>query len=473
MKQWLTNLFFSFRLFSVFAVSFLAGILLASFINMNWSQSWPVFILIIFILLFSALFNFYYRNKYFTLISLGLIFLTLGMGYYSWFELKHQPKLPYGNKVEIAGTIVARPQDDGVKQKVVFEPDRDSDLAGRLLLRIPSFPTYEYGDRLEIRGTVDKPQNFDGFDYGGYLKRQLVFGIVQNPETKLWGKDCSFDRLVLRLLYRFSSSFERAINRSISEPQASLASGILLGVKRDIPADLMDDLSKTGLTHIIALSGYNVTIIIIMFSALAALWLGRRWTFWVGSLLVIIFVLMTGASSSVIRAAIFSLMILFGKTIGRQGDQTNLMLLAAVIMVLFNPFILHWDTGFQLSFLAFAGLIYLSPIIKKRFEKSRIKFLPEGIKMPLSETLSAQIFVAPILIWQFGRLSFIAPIANVFVLWTIPFSMAVIAITGFAGMIYRPLGILFGGLLWPLMEYIIKIVEIMAKVPFSSILIKS
>lgn len=473
MKQWRENLFFPFRLFSLFAVLFLVGILSASFFNLDWQRSWPVFILFILAFLIAALFNFCYKIKYLTLISAGFIFLVFGSGYYYWFEFRHLPILPYGDKIELSGTVEARPEDDGAKAKVVFEPDKASNFRGRLLLRMPSFPAYEYGDRLKISGTVEKPQNFEGFDYRGYLGRQLIFGIVRTPEINLIGRDDTIGRKILRSLFHFSSNFEDAINQSIAEPEASLASGILLGVKRNIPADLMDDLSKTGLTHIIALSGYNVTIIVVMFSALTALWLGRRWTFLAGSFLVLVFVAMTGASSSVVRAAIFSLMILFGKTIGRQGDQTNLMLLAAVAMLLFNPYILRWDTGFQLSFLAFAGLIYLAPIIKRWLEKSRSKRLPEGIKMPLAETLSAQIFVSPILFWQFGRISFIAPIANILVLWIIPLSMGVTALTGFAGLFYRPLGIIFGGLLWPLMEYIIKVVEILAKVPFSSIITKS
>jgi len=270
-------------------------------------------------------------------------------------------------------------------------------------------------------------------------------------------------------LYDFSAHFENGLNRVLTEPHASLAAGILLGVKRNIPDSLMTSLNITGLTHVIALSGYNITIIIIIFTKLFLTRLGRRRVFVTGSALILFFVLMTGASPSVTRAAILSLLILFGDLIGRRADKTNLMLLAAVLMVLINPFVLRFDVGFQLSFLAFAGLIYLSPLFKIMFEKKRLKKLPDGIKLPLIETLSAQLAVFPLIWWQFGRVSLIAPLANILVLPLIPLSMALIFFAGSLTLVNVPLGQITGFITWPVLEYIIEIVELLAKIPLASI----
>ena len=138
-------------------------------------------------------------------------------------------------------------------------------------------------------------------------------------------------------------------------------------------------------------------------------------------------------------------------------------------MVIANPYILRYDSGFQLSFLAFAGLIYISPQIKKIFEKRNLKKLPDGIKMPLVETLGAQLAVFPLIWYQFGRLSLIAPLSNILVLPLIPLSMLLIFITGVGAMLNFQLGLICSFILWPVLEYIIKIVELLAKVPWASI----
>jgi len=248
---------------------------------------------------------------------------------------------------------------------------------------------------------------------------------------------------------------------------------LILGIKRNIPDYFNDALSKTGLTHIIALSGYNITIILIVLGNVLLGYLNRKQVFIVGMLFVLAFVVLTGAASSVVRAAIFSLMVIFGKTIGRQADFTNLILLAAVTMLLLNPFLLRSDVGFQLSFLAFAGIIYLSPVIKKIFEKEKYKKIPEWIKNPLTETLSAQILVTPLILTIFGRVSFISPLANVLVLWIIPLSMGLAFAVGLAGIIFYPLGFVLAFLLWPCLEFIIQTVLILSKMPLASLELKS
>lgn len=468
MRKIVENLFFPFRLFTTLSLGFLLGVGIASFINLDWTRSWPIFVLALILFLSLAFINFLYRNSYLSLISFGLIFIVLGLASFSLFAKITTPTIIFGDDITFSGGIVSRPVIDSKKQSFIFKIDDEKSPSLKILVELPVFPVYHYADKLKLIGTITEPTNFGDFDYKSYLRRQLVFGIVKNPEIEIVNREKSWPEKLVSTLYSVSASFERSLNRIISEPEASLASGILLGVKRNIPDDLLDWLNRAGLTHIIALSGYNVTIIIAMLSAVMILWFGRRRTFWFGTLLVLAFVVMTGGSASVERAAIFSLLILFGKTIGRQGDQTNLMLLAATIMVIANPYILRYDIGFQLSFLAFAGLIYFSPFLKKYFEKSRMKNWPEGIRLTFAETLGAQIAVSPILFFQFHRLSLIAPVSNILILWMMPYAMAMTAIAALFGIIYYPLGKIAGLLLWPAMAYIIKITELCAKIPFSS-----
>ncbi len=475
MKQFFSkkfaNIYFPYRIFTLLALFFLIGVLVASFTNPSFGRSWMVILLIIFCLFFCSFLNFLFRNYFLALTSFILIFLFLGLLNYAWFAAKNNIVLPFNSEINITGRVAERPQINPTNQKLIVEYYLgDQSKNARILVTVPRFPAIKYDDIIQIKGTLAKPPVFDDFDYSGYLKRYLVFGLINQPKSltyldhdqNLWGK-------FIGGLYDFSARFESAINSVLPEPHASLAAGILLGVKRNIPDDLMTALNKTGLTHIIALSGYNVTIIVIVFSELFVAVLGRRRIFIYGSIFILLFVLMTGAASSVVRAAIFSFLVLFGQLIGRQADQTNLMLLAAVLMVAVNPFVLRYDTGFQLSFLAFAGLIYFSPQFKKLFERKNLKKIPKLIKSPLIETLGAQTAVFPLIWYQFGRVSLIAPLANILVLPLIPLSMGLIFVAGIAAMIYWSLGQICGYIAWPVLEYIIKIVEYLAKVPWAAI----
>lgn len=463
--------YYPYRIFTILALFFLAGVLIASFIGLDFARVWPVIIFTIICLVFSAFINLLLRNTALILISFTLIFLFLGLLDYSWFESKNIVVLPFNTEIEISGKIVARPQVDFKNQKVIIEfnlPDQKK--TSRVLVSALRFPAYKYDDIIQVRGKLTEPPVFDDFDYRSYLKRYLVYGLINQPKNITYvSHDRSIAGRFIGALYDFSDRFEAALNGVLTEPHASLAAGILLGVKRNIPDDLMTALNATGLTHIIALSGYNVTIIVFVFSAMFIGRIGRRRVFIYGMVMILLFILMTGASSSVVRAGIFSSLILFGGLIGRQADQTNLMLLAAVLMVIVNPFVLRYDAGFQLSFLAFAGLIYISPVVRKIFERKHLKKIPDGIKQPLIETLGAQTAVFPLIWFQFGRLSLIAPLANVLVLPLISLSMALIFITGIFGLIYLPLGQAAGFILWPVLEYIIKIVELLSKIPWASL----
>jgi competence protein ComEC len=178
---------------------------------------------------------------------------------------------------------------------------------------------------------------------------------------------------------------------------------------------------------------------------------------------------LSGAASSVVRAEIFSLLILFGKTLGRRDDFTNIMLLAAIIMVLVNPFVLYNDIGFQLSFLAFCGLIYLSPIIEKYIESKKfLSKMPDWLKTTLTATLGAQIAVFPLILVVFGRVSLIAPLSNVLVLWIVPWAMGLVAITGLLTIVWYPLGKSASFFAWPALQFIIIMVERMARIPGAS-----
>ncbi len=465
---------YPFRVFTIVCVGFLVGIVMSSYLNFNFQKSWQIFSLVTLALLFAAFFNFIYKNKILTIVNWVLIFILMGVGYYSYFDQRSKVALPYDQDIEVTGKIVKKVERDYEKQRVTLQiigSNAAENIEGiNILVNAPHYPEYRYGDVIKFNGIIVEPGEFDGFDYGIYLRRYMTFGVVYRPEKiEKMGEDSSIISRSIKSLYSVSLAFEKSLNSSFVEPQASLSSGLILGVKRNMPDNFLEALNITGLTHIIALSGYNVTIIVVAISVLLLPVMGRKKVFWLSLLLVIGFVILTGAASSVVRAAIFSMLIIFARTIGRRGDQVNIMLLAALVMVIVNPYVLRDDLGFQLSFLAFSGLIFVSPILEKIFLHKKISKTPDWILLPLRETLSAQIAVTPIILIAFGRISLIAPLSNLLILWIIPLAMLLVFVVGLSGIILPVLGKALAYFAWPVLTYVIVVTKGLAKIPLSSI----
>jgi competence protein ComEC len=256
------------------------------------------------------------------------------------------------------------------------------------------------------------------------------------------------------------------VNRILPEPQAAFLGGLLYGAKRGIPADLTEKFNITGTTHIVAISGYNITILAVLLLQITKnLGLGRKKSFWIASGGILFFVILTGAQASVVRAAVMGLLVLLATHVGRISKITNALLFAAAAMLVFNPKILAFDVGFQLSFAATIGLVYLSPIFEKIFFKIPSVF---GAKETFTTTMSAIVLTLPLILYNFGRISFIAPLANIFILPVIPLAMALGSVAVLGGLIYFGLGHVLAWFAWLVLSYIIKAVEILAAIPWAS-----
>ena len=252
------------------------------------------------------------------------------------------------------------------------------------------------------------------------------------------------------------------ISFALPEPQGSLMSGILLGNRVKLDKDLIETFRAVGLTHIIAVSGYNLTILTA--NALSIFWpiMGRK-ALWVSAGLIVVFVIITGAPSSILRAAAMALTVLLAKYLGRPNKAINVLIFAAAILVLFEPKIV-FDVGFQLSVGATYGLIRLSPYLNRLLSKTK---LPVTLQQILAETFAAIILTTPLIIGHFERLSVISPLANVLVLPLIPLAMA-IGIIGAALMIVPIIGNTLMLASWPLLSWIVWISEKLASWQFAS-----
>lgn len=346
-------------------------------------------------------------------------------------------------------------------------------VGGLLLARISPGGEWHYGDRVRLQGELETPPEDEDFSYRSYLKRQGIYSYMPRARARLLlrGQGSPFYTAVYGLRER---SLETVYNL-FPDPEASLLAGILLGVETGIPEDVQDAFRNTGTAHIIAISGFNITILSAFFVFLFNLLLrGRRRFLAAGmaAVVIAIYAVLVGADAAVVRAAIMGSLSLLAALVGRRQDGLNTLTFVAALMALFNPDVL-WDVGFQLSFMATLGLLLYAEPLSNAFMRLTSRILPDTtaqrLTRPVSEyflfTFAAILTVLPVMIYHFQRLSLVSLLANPAILPAQPAVMILGGLAVILGLIHPPLGQLAALLAWPFVAYTIRIVELFDRIP--------
>ena len=326
-----------------------------------------------------------------------------------------------------------------------------------------------YGQVYEISGKIQRANSNADFDYASYLAKSDVHALLYYPEYSIpldW--EPSF-WLELRLsivgrLHGLRDSLAGSINASVRQPEAAYLSGILVGAQGIVPDNIKEMFSRTGTSHILAISGYNITIVAGMLSMLLAP-LGRRRSFWFAIGGITVFTVMVGASASVVRAAIMGVMALAAGQFGRQAASGILILLSAAVMCLINPLLLRWDVGFQLSFLALIGIVYIEPLISPLFSKL-LRW--DWLAGTAATTASASLAVLPLLLFNFKQLAVYTLPVNIIVLPLVPVAMALGFATAVAGLI-PVVGQIIGQVAWLVAAFQLSVIRIFSNLPYAAL----
>jgi competence protein ComEC len=354
--------------------------------------------------------------------------------------------------VRLKGEIVSFPQRRIADQTFILRAT--SDL--RLFVRTERDPAFVYGDVLVINGRVRTAHEF-------LRSENVAYEIIRPRIERMYGQE---RRSIKRGLAYIRLRFEEIITSTLPEPLASYAEALLMGDRAGLSKSLLETFRRAGTSHIVALSGYNITIIAWFLSAfLLALGVSRRFIFWPSVAGILFFVLLTGASASVVRAGIMGFLVLIAYQTGRRYHMTNALVFAAACMILINPQILRFDVGFQLSFAATAGMIYFGRYLTDRFER-----VPNlwGLWDTLIATLAAQIAVLPLLLYHFGAVSLISPLVNLLILPLMPLVMAFGFAAAALGFVFLPLAKLLMAPTALLLSYQLGVMDFFARVPFAS-----
>ncbi len=301
------------------------------------------------------------------------------------------------------------------------------------------------GDRVEVRGKLFKSR--------GNNSGRMGYAALYVRERGGTGID------------ELRRKFAAGIQSSVPEPAASFGMGLLVGQRNTLPKDTTEQLQKVGLTHIIAVSGYNLTII--MQAAGRLMKKRSKFQYLVLSIgLMVIFLMLAGSSPSIVRASVVCGLGLGAWYYGRVIRPVALLMLAAAITVVANPLYAWGNVSWMLSFLAFFGVLVVAPIISRRIYRKRE---PGFVGAMILESLCAEAMTLPYVLYIFGQMSTVSTLANVLVASFVPLAMLASLFAGLAGMILPTVA---GWIAWPatlVMTYMLDVVRVLSEVPHAFI----
>jgi len=350
----------------------------------------------------------------------GLSLCMLAGGFLATYDAVRAAKsfhAPIGEKAAVSGIVVSNPVVRSGSARWIME--LRGPHSGRLAIVSRTFPKIAYGDAVLVEGVIapsSEEQN------AGAMKRDRALGTVRFPDhLEVIGS--GFGSSARSSLFALKARIVAVFEKLMPQEEAALLSGITLGERSDLSNGFRDALARTGTTHIVALSGYNITIIVGAAMGFFLYFMRKRFAFFATLVAMFGFVVMTGAEASVVRAALMGGLVLLASESGRIYSMRNAIACAGVVMVFENPNVLLFDLGFQLSFLALLGIVYLRPALVAWFgiaEKDPSVF---GWRESIFTTGAAQLAVAPILIASFGSISVISLLANTIILELVPIVM--------------------------------------------------
>jgi competence protein ComEC len=449
-----------------FCLSFIFGIFISSLLGfLPGSRIYfllPGLIVAIFLILFS------WRYEKLMFFGFCILFLVLGIWRHQavLLEIENSKiKNFIGQNIILSGLVDKEPK---IKEKIT-QLEVKIDDSGKILVTATKYPEYKYGDRIEISGKLENPDIVEGFNYKDYLVKDGILAVMDFPKIDLVEKNQS--NRFMSALFSFKEKLKESLNRTLPIPHSGVLEALLFGEENNISNEWKEKFNLTGTRHIAAVSGMNITIIsAILLNFLLALGLWRNQAFYFSIAILIIYILMIGAPTSGVRAGIMAILFLTSQHFGRLSSASRLMLFAATIMLAINPLLLKLDVGFQLSFLAVMGLIFLQPFFSELFKKIPDSF---QLRTSLVSTLSAQIFVLPLLVYNFGQVSLISPLINILILPLIPFITIFGFIFSFIGIFFQSLARILFWLIYFMLAYIIKTVDFFSKFSFASINFKN
>jgi len=392
----------------LYLLAFFAGVISASF------YSWPPIIWVFFILL---IISFCWRRRRY-LFLIAAIF-CLGFWRSSFLPAADRFLSSYFGRpaADWSFQVCTDPEPAWDKQIVILcplDPFSHRLGSGRILVNLPLYPRVYYSDNLLIHCRLEKPPVFTDFDYAAFLAARGIGAVCSWPKVLSVTKNQSQGD-IFNKLFLFKREILKRINKSLPEPASGLASALLLGYKKTLFPAENSIWQKAGLSHLVAISGGHITLFLsLIINLFIYFGVNKRRALWPALILAGVYVVITGVQASACRSLLMGGIILYAWWRGRLSSAWGPLLLAAAVMLWQNPGLWRYDLGFQLSFLALAGIIAFYPLFNNLFVGGQRFYYLQSLSSAFSLSLSAQLAVWPLLAWKSGGVSLISPLTNVF-----------------------------------------------------------
>lgn len=372
-----------------------------------------------------------WKNINLRILFFGILFLFLGMARVDFALMAHSGSFSKksinisrynGQKIIFTGVVADEPIKAYKTQKLKITAEEIKDKSsfpanGDVLVYTNLYPQYLYGDRLELKCKLNAPEPFGNYRYDKNLVFGGIYSVCYYPEAIILSRgngNIFYEKIIL-----FKNGLQSIIYKNVKEGAAEILSAIMLGEKSAIGDDLREAFGHAGLSHVFSIAGLHIGILgILILFFLNFLGISRKKSFYFSIVIIALYIIMIGAPASAVRAAIMGFLLMAAVKIGRMSKFLNAIIFTAALMLLKNPGLLFYDISFQFSFTAILGIYFLFPLLK------RINIpINEYIKDLLCVSLSAEIFILPLSIYYFSVLSITAPLANILVIWLVPFIM--------------------------------------------------
>ncbi len=364
------------------------------------------------------------------LFLLFVLSLVLGLRFYDFYE--HLPLYFDGQQVRLTTTLQEEPDLTNRGQTFVVKTSGNQFI----YVTTQAFPRIHYGEVVGISGTLKEKKLSSGRVLFSLYYPKVVVKAAAHNAVAGWAKSI---REHSKQLYE----------GTLPSTSASLLMGIVFGAKEHFPKPFLEALRSTGVLHVIAASGMNVTFVAASLMFTLGVFMRRKWAIILACLGVIFYVFLVGFQPSIIRAAIMGLLAFGASLLGRQHFAVFAVLTSGYLMLLWQPGFL-FDVGFQLSFLATLGILFIKPILEKSIGK--VGAFGKVGRETITTTLAAQIATTPLLLGVFGKVGLLSLVVNALVLWTVPIMMLLGSLAVFASVFFMPLAQL---ILWICLPYLL------------------
>ncbi len=451
-------------IFYAVCFGFGAGVLVHSFFLVDTTT---VLILTFIAAVAVVFFTFAYKHERGTTVATFLLCCALGI---LRFALADTPppqifESEVGQKMTLTGLIVDEPilKDTNAVELIVQASST------KIVVSEKQDAGYRYGDTLQVAGVLEKPKNFltdqgKEFDYVNYLKKDGVLYVMRNPHIEIISSGGG--NIFKRALFSFKERFDAVIAFAIPAPESILTGGLILGERAAFSPALRTLFSNTGTIHIVTIGGYHV--------ALVAEWIMKLFSFlpftyalWAGIISIFFYIIATGGAATTVRAGIMATLALMAQATGRTYGAGRALVVAAVLMVLVNPFILAFDVSFELSFMATIAIIFLAPRLERYFYGITWKWLRDIVTI----TAAMYLFTLPFVLYKIGIFSLVSLPVNIAIVPFVPAAMIAGFAVGFSGFISSTVARLMGIIAYWLLHYILSVTSFFASLPFAAVTI--